>query len=68
MSDSYNHTDKMEAMKKAMEFGDKIPIGVLYRENRVPYHRSNSVLKANKPLIESNRGPAVINQLIKEFI
>ncbi len=31
LPEDYDYTDREEAFKKAMEFGDKIPIGILYK-------------------------------------
>ena len=30
----YDNSNKTEALQKAMEWGDKIPLGIIYRENR----------------------------------
>jgi 2-oxoglutarate ferredoxin oxidoreductase subunit beta len=34
---TYDPTDWNEAMKTAREWGDRIPIGVIYRNNRIPF-------------------------------
>lgn len=48
--------NKEEAWKKAMEWGDKIPIGLFYKEIRPTYHQGNKVL---------NKEEALLNQKIK---
>lgn len=68
LDDSYDHTDKMAAIQKAMEFGDKIPIGVLYRENKATFHKKNKVLAGGTPLVDRTTDPVFINKLIGEFI
>lgn len=65
---SYDPTDKLQAMQKAMEFGDRIPIGVLYQEAKKNYHRKNSVLTEGGPLLDRDVDPDVVKKLIDEFI
>lgn len=36
---SYNPADKVEAFKKALEWGEKIPIGVIFKSDRPPYEK-----------------------------
>ncbi len=65
---AYDNTDKAAALMKSMEFGDKIPIGVLYREERQTFHQKNPVLQSGTPLLDRERDPEFIHKLIKEFI
>ena len=65
---SFDPKDKMKAMKKAMEFGDKIPIGILYKEQKSTYHQKNPVLKSGGPLLDRAAKPTVLSRLIKEFV
>ena len=37
LSEDSDYTDREEATKKALEFGDKIPIGVLYKVEKEKY-------------------------------
>jgi 2-oxoglutarate ferredoxin oxidoreductase subunit beta len=64
----YDRYDKIAAMQKAMEFDDRIPIGVLYQEDKKNFHQKNSVLKEGGPLVDRDVNPDIINKLIKEFI
>jgi 2-oxoglutarate ferredoxin oxidoreductase subunit beta len=50
VSQEYNPSDWEAAMKKASEWGDKIPIGILYRNNRAPFEGHFSVLEQG-PLV-----------------
>ncbi len=68
LGNDYDATDKAAAMQKAMEFGDKIPIGVLYQEQKDTFHQKNNVLKSGVPLIDQKSDPAVIQKFINEFI
>ena len=42
LGDDYDPTDRLKAMEKAMEWGDRIPIGVIYRKKR-----KHTVIKSN---------------------
>jgi len=68
LDDSYDPTDMTAAMQKAMEFGDHIPIGILYRSTKTPFHKKHSVLSGGQPLAERETDPNLIKQLIDEFI
>jgi len=50
--EGYDHTNLTMAYEKAYEWGDRIPIGILYQNSEQPsYEEQISVLK-NKPLIK----------------
>lgn len=68
MDDDYNRTDKTAALQKAMEFGDRIPIGILYEEQKPTYHQKNAVLKSGGPLLDRKTDLAFVNQLIQSYI
>ena len=67
LEDTYDPTDKLAAMQKAMEFDEKIPIGVIYREDRKTFHQKNSVLADGRPLLEREYDPEVLHRLMEEF-
>lgn len=60
--------NKLMAMEKAMEYGDKIPLGVFYNVPQKTYHEKNPVLNGKKPLLDNVIDTGVIKNLIKEFI
>jgi 2-oxoglutarate/2-oxoacid ferredoxin oxidoreductase subunit beta len=67
----YDDSDLSAAMGKAREFGDRIPIGVLYRDAATPSYEAQVPALADGPLVE--RGlcplPAEAYEAIKqEFI
>lgn len=64
----YNPANKLSAFQKAMEFGDKIPLGVLYQEPMRTFHQKNPVLMHGEPLLDRKTDMAVIKTLIQEFI
>ena len=68
LGEEYDPTDKLAAMQKAMEFGDKIPLGVLYREERQTFHQKNAVLKDGTPLLDRKIDPGTVQNIIRQFI
>ena len=65
---SYDFSNKTAAMQKAMESGDKIPIGIIYQESKRTFHQKNTVLMNGEPLLDRKTDPAVVQSLIREFI
>ncbi len=68
LDDGYDASDKAAAMQKSMEFDEKIPLGVLYREEKCTFHQKNEVLKHGIPLLERKTDPALMNRLIASYI
>lgn len=68
LGEDYDVSNKIKAMEKAMEFDDKMPIGVIYKENKPTFNDKNEVLKGGQILIDKETDPADIHKLIKEFI
>ena len=68
LDESHNAKSKTAAMEKAMEFGEKIPLGILYREDKRTYHQKNVVLQQGAPLLERTTDPTVMNRLIASYI
>jgi len=68
LDESYDCKDKAAAMQKAMEFDDRIPVGVLYLEQKSTFHSKNHVLKQGIPLLERKTDPDVLNKIIKSYI
>lgn len=64
----YDPSDKLAAFGKALEFGDRIPIGVIYREEKQDFHEKNQVLKSGRPLVDSKPDPKMVEKLIQEFV
>lgn len=63
----YEPTSRVKAYEKALEWGDKIPVGIFYAENKETSEERESALQ-NGPL---NRLPLEIknyNELLNEFI
>ena len=68
LEEGYDPSDKVAAMTKALEFGDRIPTGVLYCENRPDFHSKNKVLSGREPLLDLPVAPDLIQNLMEEFI
>ncbi len=69
LDESYDPTDKVMAMQKALEFGDRIPTGLIYSEPMQTFHQKNAVLKNGIPLIDTEDADEILlDKLIKEFI
>lgn len=65
LESEYDPSDRTEAFKRSLEFGEKIPIGVIYRNNRRIYEKRIPVIETT-PLVkqEVNRS---IEGTLKEF-
>lgn len=70
LDNSYDYTNKYEALKKAEEFGDGgIPIGIIYKDNtKKSYHEVHPVLKNGTNLIDRKWSPYETEKLIDEFL
>lgn len=68
LDETHNPADKLAAIQKAMEFGEHIPVGIIYQESGRTFHQKNKVLMNGAPLLEREMAPGVIENLIREFI
>lgn len=68
LPEDYDYTDKEEAFKKAMEFGDKIPLGVLYKVEKDTYEDKFDFVKEGPPLVDRELDPLEAEKLMEEFI
>jgi 2-oxoglutarate ferredoxin oxidoreductase subunit beta len=65
--EDYDPEDQLAAFQKAQEWGDKIPIGVIYRSERPTYEEQIPALKAG-PLVTQEHDPRELEDLLEEFI
>ena len=63
----YNPGDKAAAFNKAQEWGDRIPIGVIYEQPRPTFEEQLPALKEG-PLVKHKTEPAGVERLINEFM
>jgi len=62
----YDPRDRKAAFAKALEWGDRIPIGVIYRNDR-PAFENRIPMLADKPLVRQEFDGTRIQRTIKEF-
>lgn len=63
----YDPTDKLAAMAKVMETGDKIPVGILYREEKPVYEDIQPSLKGQPALVERKITSAQVQQSLAKY-
>ena len=62
--EDHDPSNRVEAMKRAMEFGDKIPLGVLYRAEKPTYRDRNPALHG-EPLAARQPNLDLVNRLLE---
>lgn len=68
LEDDYDPTNKLAAIERAMESGDKIPTGIIYQEKKQTYHQKNEILSHGEPLLDKQMDMNVIKKIMSEFI
>lgn len=63
---SYDPNNRIAAFEKATEWGDRIPIGVIYRAEKETYE-DKSGINAMPPLVEGNIDDIDIKEVLKDF-
>ncbi len=58
--------DRDAAFRKAQEWGERIPIGVIFRSSRQAYEERIPVIR-DKPLVRQEVFPGNVKELLKEF-
>ena len=67
-STEYDPANKLEAMKKAMEWGDDgIPIGVIYREDKESYIDKISYLREGPALVDRKCTPQDARKYMEDY-
>jgi len=64
---SHQASDRLAAMEKSQEWGERIPIGVLYRQERPTFEDEFPVL-GQGPLVKQAIRPAQVGALLDEFM
>ncbi len=62
----YDATDWQAAMQMAMEWGDKIPLGIIYRNQRTSFEKRFSVLQ-HGPLVGQDTKLAELKKILEKF-
>jgi 2-oxoglutarate ferredoxin oxidoreductase subunit beta len=63
---TYDPTDRMGGFAKALEFGDRIPIGVIYRNERRPLDETFPLIQ-DRPIAEEPFEPIALDKITAEF-
>lgn len=66
LDDSYDPADRMLAYQKAIEWDDKIPIGVIYKNEKPSYEEKSGIDKIT-PFVENNIENIDINEVLADF-
>jgi 2-oxoglutarate ferredoxin oxidoreductase subunit beta len=64
--EDHDVTDKEKALDKAFEWGDRIPIGVFYQEER-PVYRDGLPQVSEMPLVKQKVKDVDISVLMEDF-
>lgn len=68
LADEYDPSSRVGAMEKAMEYGERIPIGVIYETRCRTFHEKNPVLSSGESLIERKNDPLTAEKFAREFV
>lgn len=66
LDSEYNPEDQISAFKKALEWGDKIPIGIIYRKQRPILEKRIPILSI--PLVNQEINLSNLETTLKEFL
>lgn len=67
LEDTHDASNRLKAMEKAMEWGDRIPIGVLYNVEKKTFSEKLSFLNGEKALVDMATDQEKIKHYIDEF-
>ncbi len=66
-SEGYTPENKIRALEKSMEWGDRIPTGIFYKEQR-PTSEEREAALSQGPLVENTFIPVDMDDMLTEFI
>ena len=66
LPDEYDATDWQAAMQTAVEWGDKIPLGIIYRNQRTSFEKRFSVLQ-HAPLVGQDTNLTELKKILEKF-
>ncbi|MDX9917908.1 MAG: 2-oxoacid:ferredoxin oxidoreductase subunit beta [Gudongella sp.] len=67
LDEDYDHTDFEVAYRKSLEFGDRIPTGILYKVERDTYEDRFPFLGDGAPLVDRKHDPMASEKLMSDF-
>ncbi len=62
----YNPEDRVKAFERALEWGDRIPLGIIFRNQRPTLEDRVPIIK-DEPLVRQSFNPAGLQSTLKEF-
>ena len=62
----YSPSDKKQALEKAQEWGERIPIGIIYEQKRPTFEDRLPALEKGS-LVKQKLSPASVRELVKGF-
>lgn len=66
ISEDHDPTQRTKAFEKALEYGDRIPIGVIYKSHRTTLEEQIPVI-TEKPLIEQEFDKEAVKRIFEKF-
>jgi 2-oxoglutarate/2-oxoacid ferredoxin oxidoreductase subunit beta len=67
LDESYDSSNKEEAYKKALEWGDKIPLGIIYKEDKPIFREKIPYLENGPALVDRQWSPLNAEAFMEEF-
>ncbi|WP_434642515.1 2-oxoacid:ferredoxin oxidoreductase subunit beta [Thermoanaerobacterium thermosaccharolyticum] len=67
LPNDYDYTDLDNAFKVADEWGDRIPIGIIYKVEKPTYIDNISFLKDGPPLVDAKYDPMMAEKYLDDF-
>ena len=68
LGEDHDFSDFEKAYKKALEFGDRIPTGILYKVEKTTYEEQFPFIKNGPPLVDVRLDPKDAEKLLADFI
>jgi 2-oxoglutarate ferredoxin oxidoreductase subunit beta len=62
----YNPEDRTEAFRRSLEWGDRIPLGIFFKNSRPAYEKRISVIQ-DTPLVRQSFDSSKVEATMKEF-
>ena len=63
----YDSSDKTKALEKSLEWGDRIPLGIIYKNGRPSFEEAYGLPK-DKALVNEEIEPGKVSLALKEFL
>lgn len=67
LEEDYDPTDKMEALRRAMEWENGIPLGIIYKEEKESYIETLDHVNNGMPIVDRKWSPLDAVKFMKDF-